>query len=77
MDKEIDLPKQPEHDKEAKDPSSPPGMPRWVKILAIVLVTVLAALVVVMLIVGDDHGPGRHDGSLTSGAISISSGHWQ
>ncbi len=35
------------------------GMPRWVKVSAIVAV-VLVVLVVVMLLVGGDHGPSRH-----------------
>lgn len=33
--------------------------PRWVKLLAIV-VAVLAVLLVVSLLAGVDHGPGRH-----------------
>jgi hypothetical protein len=36
-----------------------PGTPRWVKVLAIVAVA-LIALVVVLLLVGGNHGPGRH-----------------
>ena len=35
------------------------GMPRWVKVSAIVVV-VLVAVMVVMLLVGGEHGPGRH-----------------
>jgi hypothetical protein len=37
-----------------------PGMPRWVKAMAIIALAVAATLVVVMLLVGGDHGPGRH-----------------
>lgn len=33
--------------------------PQWVKVAAIVTL-VIVAMVVVMLIVGGDHGPGRH-----------------
>jgi hypothetical protein len=41
------------------DPGSPMGMPRWVKAFVIVgLVIVL--LVVVTLLLGIKHGPGRH-----------------
>ncbi len=35
------------------------GIPRWVKVVAIV-VAVLALLVVTMLLVGGGHGPRRH-----------------
>jgi hypothetical protein len=45
------------------DRDSPPGPPRWVKALGIVLV-VLILLVGVMLLTGGagEHGPGRHSG---------------
>jgi hypothetical protein len=43
----------------AQDRGAPSGMPRWVKVSAVVA-AVLVALVVVMLLVGGDHGPGRH-----------------
>jgi hypothetical protein len=36
-----------------------PGMPRWVKAFAIAGIA-LVLLVVVLAIVGGDHGPGRH-----------------
>jgi hypothetical protein len=36
-----------------------PGAPRWVKVSAIV-VAVLIALVVIALVAGGGHGPGRH-----------------
>ena len=35
------------------------GMPRWVKVSAIVVVA-LVVLMVVLMLVGGDHGPGRH-----------------
>jgi hypothetical protein len=44
------------------DRGSTTGMPRWVKVSAIVAL-ILVVLVVVMLLVGGgpgDHGPGRH-----------------
>lgn len=41
---------------------SPPGRPRWVKLVALVAVIALVVLVVVMLLVGGEHGPGRHGG---------------
>ena len=36
-----------------------PGAPRWVKVSAIIA-GVLILLVVIALLVGGDHGPGRH-----------------
>lgn len=38
----------------------PPGMPRWVKVLGLVLVVLLVLGGGVMLLAGGDHGPGRH-----------------
>ena len=43
-------------------PDGPPGLPRWVKLLALGAVVVRTVLVVVMLLVGGEHGPGRHGG---------------
>ena len=40
----------------------PPGLPRWVKLLAFGAVIAMIVLVVVMLLVGGEHGPGRHLG---------------
>jgi hypothetical protein len=42
--------------------SGPPGLPRWVKLLALGLLMMGAALVGVMLLVGGEHGPGMHGG---------------
>lgn len=38
----------------------PPGMPVWVKYLLGALVAVALLAVLAMLLVGGDHGPGRH-----------------
>ena len=38
------------------------GTPRWVKVFGIIAL-IVALLFVVMLLVGGDHGPGRHTGS--------------
>lgn len=41
--------------------NTPSGMPRWVKVSAIVVgVLVLLALIVVLTGLGGGHGPGRH-----------------
>ena len=43
-------------------PSGPPGLPRWVKLLALgaLILTIVGA--VVMLLIGGEHGPGMHGG---------------
>lgn len=41
-------------------PPGHPGLPRWAKLLAWGAVAVLVVLVVVMLLVGGEHGPGMH-----------------
>ncbi|HWJ65106.1 MAG TPA: hypothetical protein VNT31_00370 [Nocardioides sp.] len=43
---------------------SPPPVPSWVKYLLLGLATAAVLAVLVMLLVGGDHGPGRHLGSL-------------
>ena len=40
----------------------PPGVPRWVKAMAIVAATLVVLVVVVMAVVGGEHGPSRHGG---------------
>jgi hypothetical protein len=46
--------------------SARPATPRWVKVLAAIgLIAVVAILV--MVIIGGDHGPGRHTGSSQEG----------
>lgn len=42
---------------------APPGMPSWVKYLLLGLLAVVVIAVLAMLVVGGDHGPGRHGGS--------------
>jgi hypothetical protein len=41
------------------DPGSTTGAPRWVKVLGIIAVVLLLVLGIIML-VGGEHGPGRH-----------------
>lgn len=38
----------------------PPGAPRWVKVLGIIALVLIAVVVVVMIAGGGEHGPGRH-----------------
>lgn len=44
------------------DHQSPPGMPRWVKVLGIVALVLILLLVILMLVADPDggHGPSRH-----------------
>lgn len=44
------------------DPATdrPPGLPHWVKWLALSLVIGMAVLVVAVLLIGGEHGPGIH-----------------
>lgn len=42
--------------------SEPPGLPRWVKISAVVVVVLALALILAMALVGGEHGPGLHTG---------------
>lgn len=41
----------------------PPSMPKWVKYLLLGVAAVVVIAILAMLIVGGDHGPGRHGGS--------------
>jgi hypothetical protein len=48
----------------ARGPST--GVPRWVKVFVVVAVALAVLGVVVMLLVGGDHGPGRHQSATTA-----------
>lgn len=52
----------------ADDAKDVPGVPRWVKVLAVVVLVVAVALVVVLL-TGGDHGPGRHASSAVPSSV--------
>jgi hypothetical protein len=47
------------------DRELPAGTPRWVKVFAAIALVVVVLFVVVLLVRGGDHGPGRHGGSST------------
>ena len=53
------------------DAGGPPGMPGWVKVSG-VMVLVLVLLLVIAMVVGGDHGPGRH---MPSGAPAGGGAH--
>ncbi|MDQ0256370.1 hypothetical protein J2S74_003790 [Evansella vedderi] len=46
--------------KERKIEEQPPGIPSWVKVSAFIAVIVVLLIVMIMLITGGEHGPGRH-----------------
>jgi len=48
------------HDEQG--PEQPPAPPRWVALLVIGALAVLVLLVLGMLLIGGDHGPGMHGG---------------
>lgn len=41
----------------------PPSMPQWVKYLLLGVAAVVVIAILAMLVVGGNHGPGRHGGS--------------
>ena len=48
-----------------------PGLPRWVKLSAIVVVILVVAVVAILLIAGGEHGPGRHGGGHAAERIEL------
>jgi hypothetical protein len=49
------------HRHAGRDDDSPPGVPRWVKVAAIVVGALVLVFVVLQLTgVAGEHGPGRH-----------------
>lgn len=42
------------------DHSSPPGMPRWAKVVGLVILVAALVLVAVLALGGGGHGPARH-----------------
>lgn len=51
------------------DDGSPPGMPRWVKVVGLVMVVVALVLVAVFLL-GGEHGPARHASAGDTGGVA-------
>ena len=50
------------HPMDDRSTERPPALPRWVKLLALGVLVAVIVLVVVMLLVGGEHGPGMHGG---------------
>jgi hypothetical protein len=51
-----------------------PGVPRWVKTLAVVMAALLLLALVVTVLSGGQHGPGRHRSSSLSPAAALAAG---
>ncbi len=54
------LPETPRPTSIDRDRAAPPGVPRWLKVLALVVGILVLVLAAIMLIAGGDHGPDRH-----------------
>jgi len=67
----------PDHPEDARDigagasADAPAGIPRWVKVFAVVGLVIIVLLVVAML-VGGNHGPGRHSGGEAAPTMPVS-----
>jgi hypothetical protein len=46
--------------------STPPSMPRWVKVSVLMVAILAVVLVIIMLQLGGEHGPGLHTGAADS-----------
>jgi hypothetical protein len=57
----------------AADRQPAPGMPRWVKLSAVIVAVLVLLLVVVMLLSGSGHGPQRHRSDGAAGPAPRSS----
>jgi hypothetical protein len=68
----------PEHDKQvgpAEEPESPPPRPMWVIGLVAFIAVVLLAVLLIMLLTGTDHGPGRHNMQERVGLPAVEGAH--
>jgi len=55
---------------------SPPRMPRWVKVAAIIVGVLVVLFVVLKLLgVGGEHGPGRHSSEGTTPPAGVAQGY--
>ena len=55
----------------------PPKLPSWVKYLLLGLLAAVVLAVLTMLVVGGEHGPGRHGGSHSAPAGMAGSLVWR
>jgi hypothetical protein len=59
------------HDRPSADPSPSSGVPRWVKIFALIAVVLIVLFVLVQVATGGKHGPGRHLSMATPQTIRL------
>ncbi|QSR30614.1 hypothetical protein CFI00_08900 [Nocardioides sp. S5] len=59
------------------DDDVPPKMPSWVKYLLLGLLAAVVVAVLTMLVVGGEHGPGRHGASHSAPAGIAGLQAWQ
>lgn len=45
------------------DQGGPPPTPRWVRYLVVALIALSGLAILAMLVIGGEHGPGRHSGA--------------
>lgn len=64
----------PQPERSVEDHRTPPNMPRWVKVSAIVVVVVVLVLVLIMALAGGEHGPGLHSDSSASSGVAAPMG---
>lgn len=49
------------NNRERQTEEQPPSMPRWVKVSGVIVITLIMLFVILKLIgIGGNHGPGRH-----------------
>ena len=61
----------PQHDARPGLGDTPPGLPRWVKVAAIVVGLLLLIVVILQLTgVAGEHGPGRHSSLESPSAVA-------
>lgn len=71
-------PDRPDNTSPETDGSSPPGIPRWLKMSGIIVLVVILLVVIIQLVVGGQHGPGLHTSSGADGdstTISLTLAH--
>jgi hypothetical protein len=68
----------PEQDEQvgpSEEPEGPPPRPGWVLGLVAIIAILLIAILVIMLLTGTDHGPGRHNMQERMGLPAVEAAH--
>jgi hypothetical protein len=65
----------PQHDARPDTADAPPGMPRWVKVAAVVVGLLILLFVVLQLTgIAGEHGPGMHSSTGQSSTLVATTG---